>query len=217
MEPPAAVATTVLARDRTLPVAAPFVPLLPDGGLARGRLVACQGTAGPSLAFALVADAVRAGAWLAAVDVAWLGVEAVGELGVPLNRLVRVDSGESPAATWAEVVAAAVDGFEVVITQPPARSEAGLLRRVQTRVQARGAVLVVVGDTPGSADIILRTSAPVWDRVANGDGHLHARRLHVEASGRRVPQGRRTELWLPGPTGGVAAAAAAPVGLRSAG
>ena len=37
--------------------------------------------------------ATTAGAWLAVVDVPWLGVEAAVELGIPLERLVRVDPG----------------------------------------------------------------------------------------------------------------------------
>lgn len=213
---------TGLARDHALPVLDPFTGLLPEGGLRRGRVVSCQGISGPSLAFALVAKAVQAGAWLAVVDLPWLGVEAVHELGVPLDRLVRVDSvGDRGSEAWAELVAAGLDGFEVVITRTPAGARPGVLRRVQTRVQARGTVLVVIGDTPVTADVVLRTSAPVWERAAHGHGHLDARRLHVEASGRRVPQTRRVALWLPAPTGGVTLAATAPVesspGLRAAG
>ena len=91
MDLAAAVAPTTLARQRTLPVADPFVPLLPDGALARGRAVSCRGIAATSLAVALAAEATTAGAWLAVVDVPWLGVEAAAELGVPLERLVRVE------------------------------------------------------------------------------------------------------------------------------
>ena len=93
MDLAAAVAPTTLARQRTLPVADPLVPLLPDGALARGRAVACRGIAATSLALALAAEATAAGAWLAVVDVPWLGVEAAAELGVPLERLVRVEPG----------------------------------------------------------------------------------------------------------------------------
>ena len=93
MDLAAAVAPTTLARQRTLPVADPLQPLLPDGALARGRTVACGGPAATSLAIALAAEATAAGAWLAVVDVPWLGVEAVAELGVPLERLVRIDPG----------------------------------------------------------------------------------------------------------------------------
>ena len=91
MDLAAAVAPTTLARQRTLPVAGPLIPLLPDGALPRGRAVSCRGIAATSLAVALAAEATVAGSWLAVVDVPWLGVEAVAELGVPLERLVRVD------------------------------------------------------------------------------------------------------------------------------
>ncbi len=91
MDLAAAVAPTTLARQRTLPVLDPLSTLLPDGALARGKAVSCRGIAATSLATALAAGATAAGAWLAVVDVPWLGVEAAAELGVPLERLVRVD------------------------------------------------------------------------------------------------------------------------------
>ena len=110
-------AATVLAHDRTLPVAAPLAPLLPDGALVRGRTLACQGVAATSLSLSLALEAVRAGSWLAVVDLPWVGVEAAAELGIALERLVRVDAG-----SWAETVAALVDGFELVVTRPPPRT-----------------------------------------------------------------------------------------------
>ena len=73
MDLAAAVAPTTLARQRTLPVADPLIPLLPDGALPRGRAVSCGGIAATSLAVALAAEATVAGAWLAVVDVPWLG------------------------------------------------------------------------------------------------------------------------------------------------
>ena len=220
MDLAAAVAPTTLARQRTLPVADPLIPLLPDGALPRGRAVACGGIAATSLAVALAAEATVAGAWLAVVDVPWLGVEAVAELGVPLERLVRVDPGRvneprsasaanrSVTESWADLVAAVLDGFEVVITRVPKRVNAALLRRVQARVQAREAVLIVVGDHGHlAADITMEASSPVWVGVEHGWGRLRGRRVTVAATGRRVPRPRRTELWLPGPDGAVAPAA----------
>ncbi len=209
MDLAAAVAPTTLARQRTLPVADPLIPLLPDGALPRGRAVACGGIAATSLAVALAAEATVAGAWLAVVDVPWLGVEAVAELGVPLERLVRVDPGRSTdGGSWADLVAAVLDGFEVVITRVPKRVNAALLRRVQARVQAREAVLIVVGDHGHlAADITMEASSPVWVGVEHGWGRLRGRRVTVAATGRRVPRPRRAELWLPGPDGAVAPAA----------
>lgn len=205
----------MLAGDRTLPVVAPLAPLLPHGALVRGRTMACQGEAATSLALTLAVEAVAAGAWLAVVDMPWVGVEAAGELGITLERLVRVDCGGRPGAgagrggSWAEIVAALLDGFEIVITRLPTRLGAGMVRKVQTRVKAREAVLILVDETAGAAaDITLRTSNPAWDGIADGHGHLRVRRVEVEASGRRIAGSRRAVLWLPGPTGAVATAVA---------
>jgi hypothetical protein len=203
---------TTLARQRTLPVADPLQPLLPEGALARGRTVACHGVAATSLAVALAAEATVAGAWLAVVDVPWLGVEAVAELGVPLERLVRVDPGDTAGsfgAAWADLVAAVLDGFELVVTRVPRRVNTATLRRVLARVQARESVLVAVGDPgPLVPDISMEASTPVWEGVAHGSGHLRGRRVTVAAAGRRIPRPRHAELWLPGPGGVVAAVAA---------
>jgi hypothetical protein len=205
MDLAAAVAPTTLARQRTLPVAGPLIPLLPDGALPRGRAVSCRGIAATSLAVALAAEAAVAGSWLAVVDVPWLGVEAVAELGVPLERLVRVDPGAD--ASWVDLVAAVLDGFELVITRMPQRLNAAVVRRVQARVQAREAVLITVGDPgPLLADITMAASSPVWEGVEHGWGRLRGRRVAVSATGRRVPRPRRADLWLPGPDGTVATA-----------
>lgn len=227
MDLAAVVAPTVHARERTLPVAAALIPLLPDGALVRGRTIACQGVAATSLALALAVEATAEGAWLAVVDLPLLGVEAAAELGIPLERLVRVDPGRDagPAATsgattaatgWPDLMAAVLDGFDVVITRVPARVAAGTLRRVASRVQSRGAVVILVdksveGSVNGAAglsiDLTMQATTAAWEGAAAGHGHLRARRVGVEAAGRRMPRTRRAELWLPGPGGAVAVAA----------
>jgi hypothetical protein len=215
MDPALAVAPTTLARQRTLPVCEPLATLLPDGALIRGKAVSCGGVAATSLAVALAAEATAGGAWLAVVDVPWLGVEAAAELGVPLERLVRVDRGDVP---WADLVAAVLDGFELVITRVPPRLNATTLRRVQARVQAREAVLIAVGEPgPLSADIMMEASSPAWEGVEHGWGHLRGRRITVSSSGRRVPRPWRVELWLPGPDGTVATVETPMSALRSVG
>jgi hypothetical protein len=203
-----------LARDRSLPVAGPLVPLV--GSLVRGQTVSCRGIAAPSLALALAAEATDTGAWLAVVDVPWLGVEAAAEVGIPLERLVRVDLGTD--ANWADLTAAVLDGFEVVITRIPRRLGSTALRRLLARVKAREAVLVAVGDPgPLVADIVMESSAAVWEGVEAGCGHLRGRRIEVEASGRRIPRPRRADLWLPAPGGGVAGVEEPAAELRSVG
>ena len=214
MDLAAATTVTTLARQRTLPVADPLQPLLPEGALTRGRTVACHGVAATSLAVALAAEATVAGAWLAVVDVPWLGVEAVAELGVPLERLVRVDLGDTAGSfgvAWADLVAAVLDGFELVVTRIPRRVNAATLRRVLARVQARESVLMAVGDSGQLVpDISIEASTPVWEGVADGAGSLRGRRVTVAAAGRRISRPRHAELWLPGP-GGVVAAVVEPM------
>jgi hypothetical protein len=206
-------ASIVPARDRCFPVDEAFAPMLPDAGLVRGRVVGCTGPAAMSLALALAARATTTGSWLAVVGVPMLGVEAVAELGVPLGRLIAVESGSGPAA-WAERVGAAADGFDLILTRPPAGAER-VVRKIKQRLQVRGVVLFAVGPTsPGvSCDVEFATTAVEWAGLGDGHGALLGRRAMVRVGGRRVPRPVERELWLPGPTGGVAVVA--PDGTRT--
>ncbi len=190
--------------DRLLPIHEAFAPALP--GLQPGRIVGCSGPAAMSLAVAVASRAVVTGAWLAAVGVPMLGVEAAVELGVPLRRMVLVDGDHSPNA-WVERVAAVADGFQIIVTCPPRGAER-VLRKVRTRLQARGCVLVVVGsDDPGmSCDVELATTAVEWNGLGRGFGRLLARRCTVRVGGRRMPRPVELDLWLPGADGRVALA-----------
>lgn len=190
-------------RERSLPVDHVVAHLLPDAGLVRGRVVGCAGPAAFSLAFSLVAGAARAGSWIAVVGMPGCGLEAVAELGVPLERVVLVDVDGGPSV-WAERVAAAADGFEVIVTRPPSGAER-VVRRVRQRLQANGVVLVAVDPVvPGvSCDLDLVTSHVTWHGVGEGWGHLVARRVRVRIGGRRAPRPVEHELLLPGPDGTV--------------
>ena len=115
---------------------------------------AAPGVAGTtSLALALAAGASQAGSWVAAVGLGSLGLVAAAELGVALDRLVLVDDPGRDRAGWASVVAALVDGFDVVLVAAgSAGSRPADARRLVARVRERGAVLVAVGgDLPASA------------------------------------------------------------------
>jgi hypothetical protein len=198
--------SSALPTGRVLPVVDPLLPLLPAGGLVRGRAVACDGVAAMSLALSLAVGPTVAGSWLAIVDVPTLGLEAAEELGIPLERIVRIDPApQRPIGdAWAELTAAAFDGFELVITRVPRRLNAALARKVQARQQAREAVMITLGQPgPLSVDVELHANAPQWEGVAEGSGHLCGRKVNVTASGRRVPQPRSASLWLPGPDGSI--------------
>lgn len=211
-----------LAAERTLPLHDALQSLVPDGGLVRGRSLVCTGVTATSLALALTATAASAGSWLAVVGVPWLGVEAAAELGVPLERLVRIDpdpaAGRRRGEAWAELMGAVLDGFELVITGVPSATGAAAVRRVQQRMQARGAVVVTISDNgTWHGDVTIRAHRARWEGVADGHGFLRARRVELEATGRRVPRPRRAELWLPGPTATIETVPVTPTELRPTG
>ena len=184
------VAPLTMARERTVPVPGELTDLFVEGGIVRGRVLSCAGDAATSMALSLVAPAVRAGSWLLVVDVPTLGLDAVVEAGLALERVVGVDTTGDPAV-WADVVAAGADGFEVVITRVPDDVRASTVRKVTTRLQQRGVVVVVLGDTAGlRCDGVIDAVTRRWDGLGGGWGHLADRAVDVTASGRRMP-GRR--------------------------
>jgi hypothetical protein len=192
-----------LAHDRYLPVDEAFAALLPDPGLVRGRIVGCTGAAATSLALALASRATATGSWLAVVGMAPIGIEAARELGVAIDRLVSVDANACRPDEWADRVATAADGFELILTGRPTGPPAGVervIRKVRQRVQVRGVVLLTVSSGAG-ADVVLDATAGEWEGLGRGHGHLHRRRVLVRVSGRRVPRRIERELWLPGSTG----------------
>ena len=201
--------TTSSSVDEPVPVLPPLLPLFPAHGLRRGSLIAIQGSA--SLLIALLAGASQAGAWCAVVGLPTLGLLAVSQAGVALDRLALVPR---PGAEWVSVVAALVDGFDVVAVAPPSRVPDGAAHRLAARARQRGAVLVSYGPVswPG-ADLRLSADAGTWHGLGAGHGHLRARRMRVRGEGRgSAARGRHAQLWLPAEGGGVTAAApAAPV------
>jgi hypothetical protein len=205
---------TVLAHERRLPVLAPLQPLFADSGLVRGRLLATSGPAAVSLALALGAGATQAGSWLGVLGMPELGVVAAAEVGVAPERMVFVASPSGRGTSWAEVLAALADGFDLVLVPATARLGPSDARRVQARLPSRGGVVIVVGGPgPFRADVHLDTQIARHDQIAgwhgldgDGAGWLRCRTVQVTAGGRRGGRPRQVELWLPGPQGVVMAA-----------
>jgi hypothetical protein len=195
-----------LAGEHLLAVTPALGPLLPEGGLRRGAVVAVDGTAATSLALALAAGPSAAGSWVVAVGFPALGVLAAAELGVCLGRFALV--APPPAAVWGQVVASVVDAVDVTLVRPPARVRAGDARRLVARARERGSVVVLAGGGtwPEAPDVRLTVTASAWEGLGDGHGHLTARKVEVRTDGRRgAARPGRHELWLPGPDGGVAA------------
>ena len=202
-----------LAGERVLPVLPALQPLLPDGGLRRGSVVAVSGST--SLALALVAAASTAGSWCAAVGVGRPPVNpvAAAELGVVLGRFPLVAAARGPErGGWAWAAAALLDALDVVVAWSPPRLRPADARRLAARGRERGSVLVVAGTSgwPEAVDVRLTVAAATWEGVGDGHGRLLARRVEVVATGRgAAARERRAALWLPARGGGIVAASAA--------
>jgi len=187
-----------------LPIAPSFAPLFADGGLVRGRTVACTGDAALSTALALSASATRLGSWLAVIGVPQLGVGAAIEAGVAIERIVLA---QPPRASreWVATVAALVEGFDVLIVAPPAALSAHDARRLQTRVAARQSVLMVVhlpsplaacAPQVFGADLDVRADTVTWSGIEQGGSHITQRMVHVRVSGRRCASPREATIDL---------------------
>ncbi|HEX6499332.1 MAG TPA: hypothetical protein VF054_09915 [Micromonosporaceae bacterium] len=199
--------------DRVLPVLPELRPLLPGGGLRRGATVAvCPGqpvwpAGATSLLLALLAAASRGGAWCAVVGVPTLGALAAAEVGIDLRRLALVPH---PGPEWPGVVAALLDGLDVVVAAPSGPVAPAVVGRLSARARQRGAVLVGYGGRWDGADVALDSVRGVWQGLGQGRGRLRCRELTVTARGRgAAARPRQARIWLPGPAGTPTAAPAA--------
>jgi hypothetical protein len=176
--------TTVAASERTLPVDACLVGLLP--ALQRGSTIACGGRAGVSLALAIASAPSREGAWVGVAGLPELGIRAAADMGVALERLVMV-TGDPP---WVDVLAAMIDGFDVIVIghqlgQGAGRRQlgSGAIRRLQARAQSRGVVMLTVGVPALGADLQLTADDDHWVGLGRGHGVATGRRVQVELGG----------------------------------
>jgi len=198
--------------NRLLPVVPELRPLLSAGGLRRGTIVGVTLTpGGSSVLLALLAEASRAGSWCAVVGVPTLGVVAAAEMGIELSRLALIPN---PGPEWPSVVAALLDGVDIVVAAPPGPVATTVAGRLAARARQRGGVLVVVETGPASArcpgaDVTLEAVHSKWEGLGSGRGRLTRRQLTVHARGRGAAARRRqVQLWLPTVSGGLEAAPA---------
>jgi hypothetical protein len=174
------------------------------GGLRRDTPTTVAAVAGGlSLLLALIASACQDGGWCAVVGMPDLGVVAAVDHGLPAQRLALVPyPGPEPLT----VVAALIDGFDVVAFRPAGSVPAKMARRLEARARQRRTALLIHGDWPG-AQVALRTRDLRWEGISrSGRGRLRQRQLVVEATGRGSGnRSRIAQVWLPTPAGGVAA------------
>lgn len=146
---------------------------------------------------ALLAAASRAGSWCAVVGVPALGALAAAESGIVLDRLALVPN---PGPDWPTVVAALIDGVDVVVTAVPGTVSGPIVSRLAARARQRGSVLVPFGDWSG-ADVTLRVGDGHWEGLGAGRGRLRRREVTVTARGRgAAARPREVVMWMPGVT-----------------
>jgi hypothetical protein len=196
--------------DDLVPVLPALRPVVPGGGLRPGCVVSVGGSGaaapgGASLGLALIAGAAADGGWCAAVGLPDLGVLSAAAMGAAPERLLLVDD---PGDRWPDVVAALIDAVDLVLVRPRARPSPTLTRRLATLARRGRCVLVADGDW-GGAQLRLDVAAAEWTGPGAGHGHLTSRRARVVATGKGAAgPGRSAWVWLPGPDGAVAPAAA---------
>ncbi len=165
--------------DPRLPVHPSLAGLI-GGGLVPGGVYSISPSL--TLALGLATEAVAESGWCAAVGFPNLGIEAVAECGISLDRFVSIPT---PKEHWATVVGAVCDGFTVVIARSPASVPAATASRIAAVARRAGAVLIVLGEWPGA------TARLDIDGVRNlgiGDGHglLTGRDITVRAVNRGI-------------------------------
>jgi hypothetical protein len=192
-----------LGVHRILPVLPELSGLLPSRGLRRGSTVAvatgrsAPGSGGTSLLLALLAAASRSGSWCAVVGVPALGVLAAAESGIVLERLALVPN---PGPEWPTVVAALIDGVDVVVTAVPGPVSASIASRLGARARQRGSVLMPFGRWDG-ADVTLQVMHGMWEGLGAGRGRLRRREVTITARGRgAAARPREITMWMPGIT-----------------
>jgi hypothetical protein len=169
----------LLLTDRP-PLAVPsaLTPLLPDG-LRRGSTTAVLGST--SLVLAMIAAACTAReAWAAVVGQPSLGLLAAAQTGVALDRLAVVPRPGVDAPT---VVAALLDGIDVVVVGPGTHLADSDRRRLMARARDRGSVLLSTAPWAG-AGTVLTVEGGRWTGVGEGDGRLRAHELQITRTGR---------------------------------
>lgn len=161
---------------RTLPVEPEVGALLP-GGLERGATLTVAGST--SLVLAMLAHASAAGSWVALVGLPSVGMLAAHQRGLALERVVLVPD---PGADGPRVLAALVDGVDVVVAGEVALADADR-RRLSARARERSVLLVSTRPWPGS-NVVLTAEGSRWSGVGRGEGRLRERVLAVRRQGR---------------------------------
>lgn len=173
-----------------LPVDDGMAGLLPGGALRRGTVVSVEGST--SLVLALIARASGEGSWVAIIGLPHIGVLAAARRGLDLNHLALVPH---PGAEAVTVVAASIDGMDIVVLGPGLALTAPDLRRLAARARERGVVMLGTFPHPGT-HVAFRVLRSEWTGLGAGEGRLRERTLTVARAGRGIEASEEVTVVL---------------------
>ncbi|PFG43005.1 hypothetical protein ATJ88_1682 [Isoptericola jiangsuensis] len=180
----------------TLPVHPALAALLPGGVLPLGGVLAVQGST--SLLLGLLAAPSHGGAWTALVGAPAVGLLAAADAGLDLTRTAVVPA---PGPDAPAVLAALLDGMDVVVVGPGVALADTDRRRLAARARQRDVVLVATQRWPG-AHVVLDARGGTWAGADAGAGWLRRRTLRVLRTGRGAVA-RPVEIDVEVPLGAV--------------
>jgi hypothetical protein len=190
------------------PEPAPLAALLPDGDLPPGAAVTVRDSA--SLMCWLL-GATQRDRWVALVGWPELSPLALAEAGVDLERVVVVpDVGGRAAA----ILAALLDGVEIVVAGPHAATTASDRRRLLARARQRAATILSPASWEGAA-LVLNVEQARWSGPDHGDYCLREARLSVVRQSGADGAGTRFEVVRHGTTAPTALATRAAARRRA--
>jgi len=182
-----------------LPLDPALEGLLPETGLRVGSAYSISPS--PSLLGALLAAPSQKGSWCAIVGMPTIGVEAMRDLGVDLERLILVPD---PGPRWLTVATALSEVIPIVAVHPRSRVADADIARLNARLRDRGCTLLVTAPWPQS-EATIKVEETEWHGLGAGWGLLADRTVTLRASGRRFESGRRVRVQLPTSLGRVGA------------
>lgn len=167
--------------------------LLPGGGLERGSVVSCRGSAGILAGILAAVTAAGHGAALVGGRHPRIGLLAVYEMGGQLSHLAVIDA---TGGTPAEVVSVLATGVPVIVLDTPTTVPPAQARTLVSKIRSQRGVLVCTGRVRGiRADVALDAHPAGYSGMGRGFGRLQEIKVAVEVSGRNM-RPCRSELLL---------------------
>ena len=165
----------------------PLTGLLPGGVLPAGSAAVVSGSTG---LLGWLLGATQDGGWLAVVGWPTLGIVALAEAGVDLERTFLVPDAAGQAAV---VLAALLGGMDVVVVGPGVQVTGAEQRRLLARTRQHGATILSPKAWQG-ATLRLHAEHATRGGVDQGAGYLREARLSVVRTSAADGPGRRFTL-----------------------